>query len=217
MEHKLIAFDVDGTLVDKTIFLWETIHNYVNADMEELNQIKKSYMDGKISYSNWMEHDIRIWKAGGATREMLFDAIKPLKLMENTIETLQTLKQEGRKLAIVSGSLNFVLDKLIPDYKDYFSHVLINHIYFNRQGSISGWKASEYDMENKAKGLEMIAKKENLPLKSCAFIGDNFNDIHIAQKAGFSIAFNCKSEKLAKVSDIVIYGKDLKEILDYIR
>ncbi len=42
------------------------------------------------------------------------------------------------------------------------------------------------------------------------------NDIEIAKLAGFSIAFNSKSEELNEVSDVVIEKKDLREILEYL-
>ena len=48
------------------------------------------------------------------------------------------------------------------------------------------------------------------------FVGDHDNDVEIAKTAGFSIAFNSKSEKLNDAVDVVIRKKDLKEILNYI-
>jgi len=118
------------------------------------------------------------------------------------------------KLAVISGSLNIVLDKLLPDHD--FDHVLINRMLFDGQGHIAGGVPTKFDMANKAAGLAVIAAKENIPLESCVFVGDNFNDISVVRAAGLGIAFNCKSQELAQVADVVIKGKDLREILNYV-
>ncbi len=32
MKYKLVCFDLDGTIVDDTIFIWQTIHNHLKTD-----------------------------------------------------------------------------------------------------------------------------------------------------------------------------------------
>ena len=49
----------------------------------------------------------------------------------------------------------------------------------------------------------------------CAFVGDNFNDVEAAAAAGFSIAFNSKSENLDEVADVKLPGKDLRKMLEF--
>jgi phosphoserine phosphatase len=48
------------------------------------------------------------------------------------------------------------------------------------------------------------------------FVGDNYNDVAAMRAAGLGIAFNCKSEELAQVADVVVAGRDLREILKYV-
>jgi phosphoserine phosphatase len=125
------------------------------------------------------------------------------------------LKRQGRKLSVISGSLNIVLQKLLPEHD--FDYVLINEILFDDRGKITGGVPTKFDMVNKAAGLKMIAARENIPLESCAFVGDNFNDIDVMKAAGLGIAFNCRSEELARVADVVITSKDLRGVLKYIK
>ena len=74
-------------------------------------------------------------------------------------------------------------------------------------------KITEYDVEKKAEALKLIAKRENLSLKECVFVGDYLNDLKATQEAGLGIAFNCEEEKLKKAADVVIEKKDLREVL----
>ena len=138
--------------------------------------------------------------------------------MQGTLETLNKLKNKGLKLAIISGSLNIALEKVLPDHSYYFSHIYINHLIFDgvEGENLAGINSTAFDFENKAEALKQIARKENISLDKCVFIGDHDNDIQAAEIAGLSIAFNCKSERLMQVSDVVIEKKDLREVLRHI-
>ncbi len=216
MKYKLVCFDLDGTIVDKTVFIWQTIHDHLGTEEKKREKAKKQYYNKEITYEEWAKHDLMLWEKKKATKKEIFDAIKPLKLMKGAKPTIKTLKNLGLKLAIISGSLNIVLDYLFPDYKKYFDYVLINEIFFDKKGKISKTNFTAYDEERKALGLKKIAKKENIKLSECVFVGDHDTDIHIAKEAGLSISFNSKSKKLDKVCDVVIRKKDLREILKYI-
>lgn len=216
MKYKLVVFDLDGTIIDETIFIWQTIHDHLSIDQVIRNRMSEKFYNKEISYEEWALHDIKMWQEKNATKEDIFKALKPLKLMNGALETLNELKRKGIKLAIISGSLNIALEKVFPDYKDYFDYCFLNKIYFNEDGSIKSLKATEFDFEHKADGLKYISEKENIDVKDIVFVGDHDNDIYIAELAGFTIAFNSKSEKLNKIADVIIEKKDLREILKWI-
>jgi phosphoserine phosphatase len=105
---------------------------------------------------------------------------------------------------------------VLPDYEEYFEDVFVNRLLFGEKGEILGIIPSPYDIQKKGEGLEFLSKKHGVPLEECAFVGDHFNDISAAKAAGLSIAFNCKSEELCRVSDVVVSKKDMREILPYL-
>lgn len=216
MKYKLICFDLDGTIVDKTVFIWQTIHDHLGTDKKKREDKKKKYYNKEITYEEWAKHDLMLWEKKKATKKEILDAIKKLKLMNGAKSTIKTLKKRGLKLAIISGSLNIVLEYLWPDYKKYFDYVLINKLFFDKKGKIVKTNFTAYDEERKALGLKKISKKERIKLNECVFVGDHNTDIHIAKEAGLSISFNSKSKKLDKVCNVVIRKKDLREILKYI-
>lgn len=216
MKHKLVCFDLDGTIIDETIFIWQTLHEKLGTSKEKRQKGIDKFHSGKISYQEWADLDVELWKEVGATKKEIMEAIRPLRLMEGALETLKELKKRGLKLAIISGSVDIALEYLMPNYREIFDDIFINKIKFDEKGNILGVEATPYDFKHKPAGLKAIAEREGFKLEECVFVGDHFNDIHAAEIAGLSIAFNCKSDELAQISDVVIKKKDLREILKYI-
>ncbi len=217
-KYRLVCFDVDGTLIDNLAFSWQIFHDYFQTDKHRRDDARKKFFNGEITYKQWAEHDIELWREGNAKKNDFFDAISHnnLKLMEGAIETLKELKKRGLKLAIISGSLNILLEKFLPDYEKIFDDVFLSRIYFDENGSISKVDATEYDMDGKALALKKIAEREKISLKECVFVGDYLNDLKIIKEAGLGIAFNCQYDELKKAADVVIDKKDLREILKHI-
>ena len=215
-KYKLVCFDVDGTLVDNIKFSWQIFHDYFQTDKHKREDAKNKFYDGKITYKEWAEHDIDLWKEKNAKKDDFFKAISHLKLMNGAIETLAELKRNKIKLAIISGSLNIILEKFIPNYEEFFDDVFLSRIYFDENGYINKVEATEFDMDAKALALKKIALREKISLQECAFVGDYLNDMKIMQEAGLGIAFNCEHDELRKAADVVIEKKDLREILKFI-
>ncbi|MBI2654383.1 HAD family phosphatase [Candidatus Woesearchaeota archaeon] len=215
-KYKLVCFDVDGTLIDNVKFSWQVFHDYFQTDRHRREDAKSRFLNGQISYLQWAEHDINLWKEKNAKKEDFFKAMSNLKLMEGAMDTLNELKKRGLKLAVISGSLNVVLEKFIPNYGEFFDDVFISKIHFDKHGNIAKVEATEFDMEAKALALKKIAEREKISLKECVFVGDYLNDIKIMQEAGLGIAFNCMHDEVKRVANVCIDKKDLSEILKHI-
>ena len=215
-KYKLVCFDVDGTLIDNVKFSWQIFHDYFQTDKHRREDARKKFFNGEITYPQWAEHDISLWKEKDAKKEDFLNAMKHLRLMDGAIETLGELKKRGIKLAIISGSLNIILEKFIPNYEEFFDDVFLSRIYFDESGRISKVEATEFDMDAKALALKKIAEREKISLRECVFIGDYLNDMKIMQEAGLGIAFNCNHDELKKIADVVVDKKDLREVLKYI-
>lgn len=212
----LVCFDVDGTLVThpfhKTV--WEILNlRFVGTD--RLNEERYlSYRRGEITYDEWVALDIGDWLQAGATKDVIVEEIGALSLIGGARDTLGTLKAAGCKLAVISGTLDVLLDTLFPDHP--FDEVYTNRIRFHGNGTISGWDATPFDQDGKALALRDIAAREGIPLERCAFVGDHRNDVAAAREAGFAIAFNPKSKELEAEANVIVHGPDLREILPHL-
>ena len=211
LQYPLICFDLDGTLVDDTVYIWETLHESFATDPEARARAHRDYFDGRITYPEWFSHDLKLLSAAGATLSRIRSLLDSLRPMEGAVEVMQELRRRGHTLAIISGSLDIVVDHLFDT--SWFRHVLVNRIFFDENGLISGGIPTPYDLKGKAEGLRYLAKLESLAPEQTVFIGDNSNDVWIARAAGLSIAFNCKSDELRQVSSVEVTKQDIHQLL----
>ena len=61
MPYKLVCFDLDGTIVDETVYIWETLHEYFQTDEAKRRTKTADFHSGKISYSEWAEWEVNEW------------------------------------------------------------------------------------------------------------------------------------------------------------
>lgn len=212
LAHPLVCFDLDGTLVDDTIYIWKTLHEAFDTDPARRRKAHDDYFAGRISYREWFENDLHLLDAAKADLHRIREVVSALRPMPGARDLILKLKSRGHKIAVVSGSLDIVVDELFG--RDLFDHVLINHIRFDKNGRIAGGDPTPFDLAGKADGLAEVARREGVPLRATAFVGDNENDVWIARAAGLAIAFNCKSDALRAVCRFEVMGKEISRVAD---
>ena len=67
-KYKLVCFDVDGTLIDNVKFSWQIFHDYFQTDEHRREDARNNFFNGKITYKQWAEHDINLWREKNAKR-----------------------------------------------------------------------------------------------------------------------------------------------------
>ncbi len=212
----LVAFDVDGTLVEhpQEETVWQVLNRRFGLPQGVERERFQMYRTGKLSYAEWVALDVGGWRDAGATRETMRESLAPLSLVGGARETLDALKEAGMRLAVISGTLDFLLDALFPDHP--FDEVYANRIAFDEGGKIAGWTATPFDMEGKAVALRSIAMRESVPLARTAFVGDHANDLSAFRLAGLAVAFNPKDAELERAAHVVVRDRDLRAVLPHL-
>ena len=212
----LVAFDVDGTLVQGPdgLNVWELLNRRFLGTSEVNRQRYALYLEGKLSYAEWVALDIEGWRDAGARRDDLVREFAALRLTHGTRETLAELQRRGLRLVVISGTLDLMLKTLYPDHP--FEEIHANHIGFDDAGTISHWRATPFDMDGKAQALRGIAMREGIRLERTAFVGDSANDVWIASTAGFTVAWNPRSDDLERLAGAVVRGENLQAILPHL-
>lgn len=215
MSIKLIAFDVDGTLVEhpEQLVVWQLLNRRFLGGLDVSEQRYTDFIGGKFDYDAWVALDVSDWIANGARREEMVEQVRELRIIPGAHELLGELKRRGYKLAVISGTLDLVIEEFFPEHP--FEAIYTNKLIFDRDGRLKGWEATRYDREGKARALESLARRFRLDLSECAFVGDHENDVAVATAAGFSIGFNPKDPKLEAVVDQVVRSESLLPVLDF--
>ena len=127
--YDLICFDVDGTLVRHPTgkVIWEVLNERFMGDHTINIERHRWYNEGRISYEQWVELDVQGWITAGATRGDIVEAVREFEHFDGAHDTLWELKRRGARLAIISGTLDIVIDTLFPEhpFDDVYSNRLI--------------------------------------------------------------------------------------------
>ena len=215
--YDLICFDIDGTLVrhpqDKVI--WQVLNTrYTGTDA--INEERhRMFREGEITYDRWVELDVQAWIDAGATRADIYAAVEEFQCMEGAVETLDELARSGSKLAVISGTLDVVIDSLFP--KHPFCDVYSNRLVFDDSDRLVGWEATRFDQHGKEDAVRELAEKYDMDLARSAFVGDGDNDVSVIGVAGCVVAFNPRSAELERGADHVLRTDDMRNLIEILR
>ena len=214
--YDLICFDVDGTLVRHPSgkVIWEILNRRFTGDDAVNAERHRWYDERKITYPQWVEMDVQGWIDAQATRGDIVEAIREFEHFEGAHRTLYELKRRGARLAVISGTLDVVIDTMFPEHP--FDDIYSNRLLFDARGRLTGWEATPFDLEGKPIALRELSKKHDVSLARAAFVGDGANDIPMVGVAGCVVAFNPRSKELERRANHVVREPNLSLLLDLI-
>ncbi len=216
MPRVLVLFDVDGTLVRHPSgkVIWEILNRRFTGDDSVNAERHRWYDQGKITYPQWVELDVQGWIDAKATRGDIVDAIREFEHFDGAHRTLYELKRRGARLAVISGTLDIVIDTMFPEHP--FDDIYSNRLLFDHHDRLTGWQATPFDLEGKPVALRELSKKHAVSLSRAAFVGDGANDIPMVGVAGCVVAFNPRSAELERRANYVVREPNLSLLLELI-
>lgn len=201
---KLIAFDFDNVLVDGESL--DEVAKLVDSE-DKIIELTRKAMEGDISFETSLRERMNLLK--GVSLGDIEKVTKKMPLMEGAEETILELKKRGYKLATITGNFEIITNRLKDLDIDY---IFCNQLH-DEDGKLTGEISGPLIVEgSKGEVLQELMDQEGLKAAECAAVGDGANDIPMLEKVGLSIAFNAKPA-LKEVADVVVEGKDLREIL----
>jgi HAD superfamily phosphoserine phosphatase-like hydrolase len=226
---RLVAFDLDGTLIKGIRYSWSIVWNHLNVDNQALEQRKEQFRKKELSYLEWCRLDSEAFKKHGLNNNHFKEIVKShsLELTKNLREGLLELKNSGIKIAIISGGIDALLYELLPDADELFDEIFINRFIFSDDGRLKKISATEYDWDDskvgvvgKSRGLERLCEKYDISIDDAAFVGDDHNDIEAMKIAGLKI-FYCEDNRESIDDDlpeetVIITENDLLKVVDRI-
>ena len=210
----LICFDVDGTLITHPsgMVIWEVLNLKFGGSRDINKRRYEMYHRGELPYDEWVALDVGGWISAGATRADIVEVASEFSLVDGARETVEELRRRGYKLAVISGTLDVLLEHLFPGHP--FDTVYTNRVFFDEGGKLTRWKATPFDGHGKPLALREIANKYNIPLSRSAFVGDGENDVPLLGLPGLFVAYEPRSPRLEAGADLVIRDSGFIRLLD---
>lgn len=228
-KHKLIIFDMEGTIFNKAVPLVKTIvapsvwmaiaESLGKKALQEERQTQEKYISGQYSsYIEWMEETILIHKKYNLTEKQFRTIIDKIKYTPGVHEVFNIITSKGVPTCLISGGFKYQADKAVRDFR--IKHSFVGCEYFwDQNGFLFHWNLLPADEQGKLNFTKVLIAEYRLSNDDCIFIGDGKNDVAIAKEMGVSIAFNAQ-EELKKVATYSIEQQEGKEdfraILEYL-
>lgn len=209
---KLVVFDMDGVLTDCKSS-WYYVHRYFGTDnMENI----RLFNEGKIDYPTFIYLDVMLWKAKDPflSIEKLRNIYEKMPIMEGAYETVNKLKESGKKIAIITGGLDIIAD--IVSRKLGIGIYYANGLETDENGIITGKAKMVVNPYRKDIALQDLLDRLKINAEDTVAVGDGEVDVPMFKMVATSIAFDPLDEYVEKSAKIVIRKKNLTEILPYI-
>ncbi|MDP2717339.1 MAG: phosphoserine phosphatase SerB [Candidatus Micrarchaeota archaeon] len=206
IEMKLAVFDFDSTLIHQEIIdeLAERA-----GKKEHVARLTRETMEGKHRFADTIH--LKTAALAGLSFRDLEEIAAGVTFREGFVDLVAQLKQNGAKIAVVSGSFTNILGQLdgLKGFDDVYANQLVV-----QGGTLTGQCIAQVS-DNKGEIVAHLQKKYGIAPKDTLAVGDGATDIAMFKRAGVSIAFNAKpivkqnashaidSESLVPVLDIV--------------
>ena len=214
-DFKLIAFDMDSTLINI-----ECIDEIADAARRksEVSAITEAAMRGEITdFKDSLRKRVALLK--GVPQEALDDVFtKRLRLNPGAKELVDTCKQHGMKVLLVSGGFTFFADRVGRMLNIDFTRSNVLDI---ADGHLTGrlvdqpWGDICDGAEKRKKLLETCAELGISPKQSIA-MGDGANDLLMMGVAGLSVAYHAKP-KVREQAMVSIQEGGLDRLLEIVK
>jgi HAD superfamily phosphoserine phosphatase-like hydrolase len=192
IKSKVVLFDFDGTLTKSTdnLTTWEHIWLYQKYDINECADLHRKYSISEITHKKWCELTEKKFKAKNLHQTELNHIADDIKLIDGTREVIEELVSKNVKLYILSGSIKYIIRRILGDLYQCFEGVKANDFIFDNNGFLQTINGTKYDFEGKADFISQIVKESNINPFEAFFVGNSQNDEWAHQSGAQTLCVN---------------------------
>jgi phosphoserine phosphatase len=183
--RRLVVFDMDSTLIQCEVM--DELAKRAGVG-EQVAAVTEAAMRGEIDFNESFQR--RLATLEGLDEAVLKDIADNLPITEGADRLINTLKQLGFQVAILSGGFSYFADTLKTRWG-------LDHVSANRldivDGKLTGKVLGEVvNGEVKARLLQEMAAQQGIGLEQTIAVGDGANDLPMLKLAGLGVAFHAK-------------------------
>ncbi len=211
MKPKLIIFDLNKTLIQENS--WLELNKAMGVSTEEDDMLMKWGQEGTISDAEGQAILCNIYKKrGDSSRSSIEKVLSRYTYLPGAQESVAALLQAGHHLALISGSMDILVEKVAGEL-GIKAWACNNRFIFDENNFLKSIETVDNDSTYKATQAQKIADELNIPMNQVVCVGDGANDAELFQICGISITF--KDSPLESTATYAV--SNLKEIVEIIQ
>jgi phosphoserine phosphatase len=210
---KLVAIDMDGTLVD-VASSWAAIHHHFqdhNADG------LRDFLAGRIDDHEFIRTDVRIWHrhAPDLTARDLEAILDRVPLMPGAAQLIAGLRADGVHTAIISGGIDLLAHRIARQLG--IDLVLANGFRLTDAGRLTGEGIVRVPIWGKEGVLAGLQHRLGIPVEATASVGNSEIDVGMFRRSRVGVAFLPEDEPVRRGATHIVTEKDLGRVLETLR
>ena len=207
---KLVALDMDGTLVD-VASSWRVVHDHFGDHNDEG---LRRFLANQIDDEEFIRMDVRVWwrHAPDLTVDDLERILAPVPLMPGAAELIDGIHARGARTAIVSGGLDLLARRIARELG--IEVALANGLRVHADGRLTGEGIVRVPIHGKEGVLAQLQKQLGVRPEETASVGNSEIDVGLFRRSRVGVAFLPEDEDVRKAATAVVTERNLARVLD---
>ncbi|MFZ0892807.1 MAG: HAD-IB family phosphatase [Thermoplasmata archaeon] len=206
---ELVAFDMDGTLVDVESS-WAAVHaHFGDSNTESL----RLFLENKLDDEAFIRSDIRIWwkHKPDLSIEDLETILARVPLMRGATELFASLHKRHCLTAIVSGGVDILARRIGRELG--VDYVLANGFEVDSDGRLTGEGIVRVPIKRKEEVLAQVQRQLGVAPEATASVGNSEIDVGLFRRSRIRIAFHPEDDAVRAAATTVVEGSDMTPIV----
>jgi len=207
---KLVALDMDGTLVD-VASSWRVVHDHFGDHNDEGLRM---FLANKIDDHEFIRMDVRVWWKHEPVLSIdhLERILADVPLMPGAHELIDGLHQRGARTAIVSGGLDVLAKRIAGELG--IEIALANGVRLDSEGLLTGEGIVRVPIHGKERVLSALQEQLGVTPEETASVGNSEIDVGLFRRSRMGVAFLPEDDAVRAAATAVVTERNLGRVLE---